>query len=475
MLFNSYVFLFAFFPAVLVGWWVVFRRDVPRLAFLTLASYVFYSYFQFPRGLELLPLLLMSTTADYVAGRSIFQSENARIRKMWLIGALSINLALLGFFKYLGFFESTVDDVLSVLRQSGRVPIHHLILPIGISFYTFNSMSYTIDIYRRNVQPAKSFLHYATFVALFPHLIAGPIVRYSIIDRQLRNLTKRLTPEMASVGVYFLVCGLFKKLVIADTLATTVDRLFAVHSSLTFVSGWAAALGYAFQIYFDFSGYSDMAVGLAFLLGFRFPQNFNSPYKAVGVADFWDRWHMTLSRWMRDYLFIQIGGARGTFFRTSRNLMITFFLVGLWHGASWTFGVWGLHMGVWLSFHHYLSSKNLPHPPVWVRRTKMFILATLSLVLYRAPTIGVAGEVYSAVTGFHGFGWHDVSSALVGASVPWTFFAEIAALLVFVNIAPNTWEYRFTRTRVTAAACGLGFVASVLLLGAPSPFLYFRF
>ena len=221
-------------------------------------------------------------------------------------------------------------------------PALRVLLPIGISFYTFNSMSYTIDVFRRRVEAERDPVRYAAFVSMFPHLIAGPIVRYADIERAApaapAAADRRSSPRPGSSSSR---AGLVKKTIVADSLAPHVDRLFHAHASLGLVSGWAAALGYALQLYFDFSGYSDMAVGLAFLLGFRFPQNFDSPYKALNVSDFWRRWNMTLSFWFRDYVFIPLGGSRGGRARTLRNLAITMLLAGLWHGAAWTFVVWG--------------------------------------------------------------------------------------------------------------------------------------
>ena len=247
-----------------------------------------------------------------------------------------MNLGILAYFKYAEFFLSSLDGLGSTLGVPVDVPIVHVVLPIGISFYTFNSMSYTIDVFRRKIPATPNLLEYSTFVALFPHLIAGPIVRFTEIGDRLRRPLSGLNSRIAAVGLFFLACGLAKKLLLADQLGPDVDRLFANASELGFVAAWAAALGFSLQLYFDFSGYSDMAVGLAWLLGFSFPQNFDSPYKARNISDFWRRWNMTLSRWIRDYLFVPLGGSRGTLFQTTRNLVFTMALAGLWHGAAWT-------------------------------------------------------------------------------------------------------------------------------------------
>ena len=467
MLFNSYEFLFGFLPVVLLGWWGI-RIPAARLAFLTASSYFFYAWWDW----RFLPLMIASTTVDYVAGRALvrFDADDRR-RRAVLVAALSANLAMLWYFKYAGFFLDSLDGIGSAAGIGGPFPELHVVLPIGISFYTFNSMSYTIDIFRRQVQPARSFLHYAAFVSMFPHLIAGPIVRYSTIDTQLRRLTPRLTWELAASGMFFLSCGLVKKLLIADTLAPHVDRLFGAHAVLGLAGGWTAAVGYALQLYFDFSGYSDMAVGLAFLLGFRFPQNFDSPYKARNISDFWRRWHMSLSFWMRDYLFIPLGGSRNGRWRTLRNLGVTMFLGGLWHGAAWTFVVWGLVHGVFLIVHNVLQRAGLTPPSVVVNRAITFACVAAAFVIFRAPNLHVAGDVLSAMAGRNGVESAAAIHTLVGARLA----LGIAALLVFVNVAPNTWQVELRPRRLYGLALGGALAAAVLTIGNPSPFIYFRF
>lgn len=475
MLFNSYIFLLVFLPIVMFVWWALARREHARLVWLTLASYMFYSYFEFPRGLALLPLLLASTTADYIAGVQMSRTSSVRRRKQWLLCALSVNLGLLIYFKYLGFFESITSGVLAMAGVPVEVPIHSLVLPIGISFYTFNSMSYSIDIYRGKVEPARTFVHYSAFVSLFPHLIAGPIVRYADIADQLDSLKRRLTSTMVSVGAFFMICGLTKKLLLADTLAPTVDRMFAAADSLSFLSAWAASIGYSLQMYFDFSGYSDMAVGLAMILGFTFPQNFASPYKARDIAEFWRCWHMTLSRWMRDYVFIPLGGSQGSRLRTARNLFITMLLVGLWHGAAWTFVVFGLAQGVFLGAHAIARSLGLWRPPAWMGRALTYLSFVVTLMVFRSPSLDIAGTMFGAMIGLHGIGIGDVGDASIASAIPILFIVQIGVLLAWVNIAPNTFEYQLPATRRAAIVLGILFAADIALVAAPSPFLYFQF
>jgi alginate O-acetyltransferase complex protein AlgI len=464
VLFNSYVFLFVFLPIVLTGWWAM-RRNAPRLAFLTLASYVFYGWWDW----RFLPLMWASTTVDWIAGEKIAASEDPKVRKRWLAASMTFNLSILGFFKYYGFFASSVNDAAYRLGMSGLAPMLNIVLPIGISFYTFNSMSYTIDIYRRIVRPAKSLLHFSAFVALFPHLVAGPIVRYSDIEDRLNDLKKKLPWSEASVGIYFFVIGMAKKLLIADQLAGPVNAYFAAPGGQGAVAAWLAVLGYTFQIYFDFSGYSDMAVGLAHLLGIQFPINFNSPYKAQNISDFWRRWHISLSTWLRDYLFIPLGGSRHGTARTALNLAITMFLGGLWHGANWTFVCWGLYHGVLLAGYHLLRERGLVPKSVAVARGITFLAVVFGWVFFRAATLGQAMGIFREMFGAAGIG--DLSLARLNGF----YVAMIGFAWAVANFAPNSWEMKLEPKPRYAYAMAFVLLVTILLLQKESPFLYFQF
>jgi alginate O-acetyltransferase complex protein AlgI len=467
VLFNTYVFLFGFLPAVLLGWWGLARWRQLRLAFLTGASWFFYAWWDW----RFLPLLIAATSVDYVAGLLIAGSESETRRRMLLAASLATNIGILAYFKFAGFFLGSLDGIGSALGLGAPLPSLNIILPVGISFYTFNSMSYTIDIFRRRIEPTHNVLEYTAFVALFPHLVAGPIVRFTDLAEQLRRLTLRLTSEHAARGAYFLSCGLVKKLLIADQLHPYVTRLYAAHADLGLATGWAASIGYSLQLYFDFSGYSDMAVGLAFLLGFRFPQNFDSPFKAVNISDFWRRWHMSLSSWFRDYLFIPLGGSRRGTKRTVLNLFITMFLVGLWHGAAWTFIVWGLVHGFFLGSHAVLRRAGWTPSSSTVNRTITFLLVCAAFVIFRSPTLGVAGDVLSSMAGLHGL----ESSSQLAALVPMNFALLVAALLVFVHSAPNTWQIRLRPSVWQGMATGVVAALAVMTISQPHPFLYFQF
>ena len=461
MLFNSYIFLLVFLPATLLIYWLI-PRGALRLAFLALASYVFYIYWDW----RYLPVLLLSTSADWIAGEVMARTADRRVRAAALVTAIAVNLAFLGVFKYAGFFLDQLNGVAALFGGAEPLPVLRLVLPIGISFYTFNAMSYAIDIYRGKVRPAKDYVHYAAFVAMFPHLVAGPIVRYADIDRQLRRMEPRLTAGLAGTGLYFFAMGMAKKLLFADLLAPYVNDLWAHHAGLGLAGGWTAAVGYALQLYFDFSAYSDMAVGLALLLGFRFPQNFDSPYKSVNISDFWRRWHMSLSFWFRDYVFIPLGGSRRGSLRTLVNLLVVMGLAGLWHGAAWTFVLWGLLHGAYLVVHAVAAKAGLAPRWTWLNRGLTFVAVVVAWVFFRATSLGQAGDVLAAMSGARG---------LAGASVAPTLAALIVAGLVWVNAAPNTWEVRLQPRPGWALACGLLLGAAVLTIAAPSPFLYFQF
>src|SRR6478672_6686865 len=467
MLFNSYVFLFAFLPAVLAGWWGLSRWRPLRLAFLTGASWFFYAWWDW----RYLPVLIGATSVDYVAGLWISRTEDETRRRLLLAASLGTNLGILGYFKYAGFFVETLNGIGSGLGLPPDLAMLHIVLPIGISFYTFNSMSYTIDIFRRRIEPTRSVLEYSTFVALFPHLIAGPIVRFADLGPQLRRLTPRLTSRYAALGAFFFSCGLVKKLLIADQLHPYVSRLYENHDQLGLLTGWAAAVGYSLQLYFDFSGYSDMAVGLAWLLGFRFPQNFNSPFKAVNISDFWRRWHMSLSSWFRDYLFIPLGGSRGSALKTVRNLLITMSLAGLWHGAAWTFVIWGLLHGLFLAGHAVLRRAGLTPSSVVFNRIVTFALVAAAFVIFRSPSLSVAGHILGSMVGLNGLD----SATQVDALLPVKFGLLMAALLVFVNVAPNTWQIKLRPRVWQGMAAGIGAALAIMTISQPHPFIYFQF
>ena len=339
MVFTSWAFVL-FLAVVLLGLRLAPTRTM-RQALLLVASCFFYAYW----NAWYLLLLLTPSGIDYFAAARIEESQDPRIRRRWLLFSLITNLSLLGYFKYADFFVQSFSRLLGV-------EVHHLniLLPVGISFYTFKTLSYVIDVYRRDMPATRSLWRYAMFVTYFPELVAGPIVRASIF---LPQMTRSLRPSWprAWVGSQAILLGVTKKLVIADRLAPFVDAVFAAPANFSSATVLSAVIGYSLQIYCDFSGYSDIAIGVSRIIGFDLPENFNMPYVATSITDFWRRWHMTLSAWLRDYLYIPLGGNRKGKWRTYLNLFLTMLLGGLWHGANWTFVFWGFLHGVGLAVH----------------------------------------------------------------------------------------------------------------------------
>ena len=467
MLFNSYEFLFLFLPVVLLGYYALLPKRT-RLLFLTLTSYFFYGWWDY----RFCALMLLSTTIDYVAGRGIGAAKTPRARRGWLIASIVSGLSLLGFFKYFDLAARTVNNAAAFLgAPEPLLPLLHIVLPVGISFYTFQSMSYAIDIYLGAAKPARSFVDFACFVALYPQLIAGPIVRYRDLAEQLVERTHTLTKF--SLGVTFFVFGLAKKVLLADGVATLVAPAFE-QAAPGLVTAWTGMLGYAMQIYFDFSGYSDMAVGLGLMLGFRMPQNFNSPYRSVSITDFWRRWHITLSSWLRDYLYIPLGGNRLGPLRTYINLFLTMLLGGLWHGANWTFVIWGGYHGILLAVERAAGKKGLwSWAPPAAQRALTFLLVLFGWVFFRAVSVGQAAAMFRGLFGLNGLG-HGIRAALGAAPLPYLMLAATMALAFGFR---NTWEIKWRNGWMLALALAALFAVCVgaILVNTSSPFLYFQF
>jgi D-alanyl-lipoteichoic acid acyltransferase DltB (MBOAT superfamily) len=491
MLFNSYEFLFAFLPAVFVLYWFCGRGVRWRMGVLVAASYAFYAWWDWLFML----LMIGSTSCDYVAAKLMgrLAPENRRARKMFLLAPIVVNLGILGAFKYLGFFTRAASGI-SQFLHGGPLPVVELILPIGISFYTFEAISYITDVYRGVTKPARSFLEYCCFISMFPRMISGPIVRYADLEEQFAahrsgSFGREWFPPAYDlrVGLLLLTMGMVKKVLVADRIAAAINPLWTAAAGspglppafLGFTSSWAAVLGYTFQIYFDFSGYSDIAVGLAHLFAFKLPQNFNSPYKALDPIDFWRRWHMTLSSWLRDYLYIPLGGNR-TGHRT-RNLLITMLLGGLWHGAAWQFVAWGGWHGILLVGAHRLRKIGLipesvtiaSRARVWTWRQVTFVLVVLGWLLFRADGIGTAGRVMLSMIGLRG---STIAYARLDDVVP-SVLGICALLWAWVNFVPNSFElaYRAPSRLRWAALSGAALACCALWFGTKTDFLYFRF
>jgi len=382
--------------------------------------------------------------------------------------AVVIDLTLLGFFKYYNFF---IDSVAAVFSAAGApIPITHLniILPVGISFYTFHTMSYVIDAYRGVIKPTKNFFEFSCYVSLFSQLVAGPIVRFRQIEDDLENIDKSNQFAKIEEGISIFLIGLSKKVLIADSIATIIDPAFKNAGLMGTEGSWLLALGYTYQLYFDFSGYSDMAVGLGLMFGIRIPQNFNSPYKAVSISDFWRRWHISLSTWLRDYLYIPLGGNRRGEVRTHVNLLITMLLGGLWHGANWTFIVWGAFHGVLLTINNLFKNHVSIQLPKFIGQFITFLCVVIGWVYFRSEILGHANAVIDKM--------FSMQSGLlpqpVGSLVGFIFIAGLIA-----HIAPNTMELKHRwRPAMAYVFAGLFLLCMFrIIANENSPFLYFQF
>ena len=391
MLFASATFLFWFLPLFLGVYYLTPKRG--RSWTLGLTSYVFYGWWR-P---DFLILMLTSTLVDHLCGRKIFAArrEGGRGRN-WLWLSLATNLGLLGWFKYANFGIDTLNEVLGV-AGSGGFSMAEIVLPVGISFYTFQTLSYTIDIYRGQVEPVKRFGDFVCYVAMFPQLVAGPIVRYSTVAKQLFERTH--TWDKFAAGVLAFQSGLVKKVLLADLLAPAADLVFA-GGPVTTADAWIGSLAYSFQLYFDFSGYSDMAIGLGLMLGFRLPINFDRPYISQSITEFWRRWHISLSTWLRDYLYLPLGGNRKGGTRTYINLALVMLIGGLWHGAAWTFLVWGAWHGGWLIIERWRGKRalhaSMPQP-MKVASTMLIVL--LGWVFFRAQGLAHGTAIVGSMVG----------------------------------------------------------------------------
>lgn len=404
MLFNSFEYLL-FFLFVLGGAWLLVGRPNVRILFLLAASYYFYA----SNNGWLLALIVTSTLIDFVAAQRIEDSINNRERKSWLIGSLIVNLGILGFFKYFNFAVQSAEGVAQGFGYGASFPVFDIALPVGISFYTFQSMSYTIDVYMKRLEAERSFLRFAFFVSFFPQLIAGPIVRARYFLHQIDDKPK-LGVQALEASLYLIFWGLFKKIVLADTLGVYSDAAFANPDGMHAALAWLGLYAFTFQIYFDFSGYTDIAIGCARLLGYRLPPNFKRPYTAASFSEFWRKWHISLSFWLRDYLYKPLGGNRKGDVRTYTNLMITMLLGGLWHGAAWTFVLWGGLHGLLLAVERLIgqrrTSADYSDKPVWriIRSVLVFHVIVLTWLPFRATSwdnmVSYAGSLISFEEGW---------------------------------------------------------------------------
>jgi D-alanyl-lipoteichoic acid acyltransferase DltB (MBOAT superfamily) len=465
MVFNSVEFAI-FLPIVLGVYAFIYQKNSARDVWLLLCSYVFYmfSYWKYAG------LIGFSTIIDYTIALRMQKETDPRIRKLLVVLSVTVNLSILGVFKYYNFFAESTSQALAAYGIDTGPVFHHLVLPAGISFYTFQSLSYTIDVYRKKIDAERNFIRFAAFIAFFPQLVAGPIVRAADF---LPQLHKRLTIDsaMVSSGITLILVGLFKKIVFADLLALlAVDAVFKQPTAYSSFDLLMALYGYAFQIYCDFSGYTDIAIGTALLFGLHLTLNFDKPYLSQSPSEFWKRWHISLSSWLRDYLYIPLGGNRGSELFTMRNLMITMVLGGLWHGAATHFVLWGFYHGALLVLYRVMDNAgiNAPVPPL-VKRIFFFHLIVLGWLIFRVP------DMQSFTTYLHG-----LAQLSMGTQFSALYFLVLAAACV-AHFVPYSVVERITQWNQTASlpVRSAAYAALLLVFFAlsinSSAFIYFQF
>ena len=471
MLFNSYEYIFFFLPATFFVYFFLNSKKLTISAngFLVCSSLFFYSWW----NIDYLPIIVGSMLFNYTLGRSLSSIAHISNRKnsyLLVFGIIS-NLALLGYYKYADFFISNANFVFNT--ESPRL---NLVLPLAISFFTFQQIAYLVDSYRSETRE-HDFLNYAVFVSFFPQLIAGPIVHHKEMMPQFFNLrNKFINLRNIALGLFIFSIGLFKKVVLADSFAAWANIGFDKMEVLTTVQAWATSLAYSFQIYFDFSGYTDMAIGAALLFNIRLPFNFNSPYKAMNIQDFWRRWHITLSRFLRDYLYVPLGGNRKGSLRTCNNLMITFVIGGLWHGASWMFVCWGALHGLAMLIHRLWQSSGLKLNPV-IAWLITFNFINISWIFFRAKDLDDAFKVLRGMFGLNEMGNFSSLILFTGETIDGIFIITLFIISIIILFMKNSNELQklFTANLRFMLFSSLLFALSILSFNKVSAFLYFNF
>jgi len=487
MVFSSHVFIYYFLPLALGVYYLLPHRG--RNLALTLLSYVFYGW----ANPLFSVLMLASTMIDYVCGMVVSGQlrreawskpvpildrggPRTRTQKIALVATICSNLALLGFFKYFNFAAGNYSSLVDWLGLAGlRLDLaFKVVLPLGISFYTFQSMSYGIDVYRGDAHAIRNFVDFACYVSMFPQLVAGPIIRFQEVAVQLRHRT--CTAEKFARGVAFVALGLAKKILLANPCGKVADAVFGAGSVGT-ADSWFGACAYAFQIYFDFSAYSDMAIGLGLMLGFVYAKNFDSPYRSQSITEFWRRWHLSLSSWLRDYLYIPLGGNRKSEARTYFNLMAVMLLGGLWHGAAWTFVIWGGIHGAMLVVERFRDKTALYHllPPV-ARTAVTFVILLFTWVFFRSDDLPRALQYCAAMLGMGG-GAEGGAGLIAGIIYEPYYIATFLAAAVVTWGFPQTWDWTRTITWPKVAGIAVLLWLSLIVLGTQmfNPFIYFIF
>ncbi len=491
VVFSSHIFIFYFLPLALLGYYALAGAPQRwRNFWLIITGYIFYGWAE-PRFM----LLMFATTSiDWLMslviahdswrfwefrGKEVRElprrAPRSRTQYIAITASVVSNLAVLGFFKYFNFGVDSYNAAVAAagFEHAQWDTFFRVVLPLGISFYTFQALSYTIDVYRGEAEAMANFVDFSCFVSMFPHLVAGPILKFSFLAEQLKHRT--LTRDKFARGVAFFMLGLAKKILLANPCGKIADTAFDAGSVGT-LDAWFGSVAYSFQIYFDFSGYSDMAIGLGLMLGFVFAKNFDSPYQAESITDFWRRWHISLSTWLREYLYIPLGGNRGKLSRTYANLTITMLLGGLWHGASWNFVIWGAMHGGMLAFERSQGREGFYHSlPRALRIAITFTIVLLGWVFFRAADLPRAVAYLGSMFGLHGT--QPTAGLLSGIIYQPYYLISIALAAIVVWAGRQTWDWTQQLTMPKAVVCcGLGWVALIVLATQEyNPFIYFIF
>ncbi|MDD4217406.1 MAG: MBOAT family protein [Bacteroidales bacterium] len=473
MVFSSNIFLLYFLPIFLV---LYYLADKKYKNFVALAASLFFYAWGAP---EFIFVVLASITADFYLVQQMYKSEGKR-QKLFLTASIILNIGLLAYFKYANFFVDNLNTFLN-LTDAGQINLAQIALPIGISFFTFQKFTYTIDVYRGKQKPLDKIWDLFLYILLFPQLIAGPIVRYNEIADQLIDRSKNETVDNRITGMYRFIIGLAKKVLIANVMGAHADMIFKLDPmSISTATAWTGILAYTFQIYFDFSGYSDMAIGLGKMIGFKFPENFNNPYISRSISEFWRRWHITLGRWMKDYLYIPLGGNRvNSKFRLYFNLWFVFLISGLWHGASWTFIVWGAFHGIFLILDRLFLLKILNKSGKIISITLTFLVTVVGWVIFRSESMGFAFDFIEKLFNF-------TSGQIITPDIEfWTIFIIAVVFSFFTAIKPGLkieqkvfyTDYTWTRYIIMGVLCMILLILSTASITSSgfNPFIYFRF
>lgn len=472
MLFNSFEFIFIFLPITFVVYFLLNKAKLIMFAtaWLVIASLIFYSYWK----IDYLPLILISMVVNYVTGVTLSSDSKLKINKklVFLFGII-FNVGLLGYYKYFDFLIYNINKVFHA-----GLGYSHLVLPLAISFFTFQQIAWLVDSYEKKTRD-YDFLTYSLFVTFFPQLIAGPIVHHGYVMPQFKNLrNKFLNPKNISLGLFLFSIGLFKKVVIADYLSPFVCTIFDGLSDVSFVEIWTGVISYTFQMYFDFSGYADMALGLGMMFNIKLPQNFNSPLKACSIAEFWRRWHITLSDFLKNYIYIPLGGSRAGQIKTYVNLFITFLIAGIWHGANWTYILWGVMQGIAVVIHRIWREKghSLSVVPAFIIN---FLCWNFMFIMFRSHSVSQAIYLMKSAFGLNGFGsvvFDKMRLSFENGSLKISLFLLLAAIIgAYFMKNSNEQAEKFKPTPVYLLITLTLFVVSILNFNRISEFLYFQF